>query len=224
MSIKERKKREKEQRHNHIINAAEKVVREKGLEDATMTGIAREAELSKGTLYLYFKNKNELYMALVERGSNMLNGYLTKVFSGDHTGIELIRLMGENYLSFVKNNPVYFNCFCYYENLKDADELQNSQMAQTCENNLREAMSFMTRALQVGMQDGTVQDSYDPKELAVIIWASSRGITMMNHMARETDHHLKMLDEMQINTDSLFENFLKLIGSGIATEKGIKKL
>ncbi len=222
MSIEERKEREKQRRRERIIDAAEKVIRKKGLEDATMTEIAQQAELSKGTLYLYFKNKNELYMALVQRGSNMLNSRLAKVFSGDHTGIELIRLMGENYLDFVKNNPLYFNCFNYYDSLRDTEELQNSAMAQTCEENIREAMSLMIRALQVGMQDGTVQDSYDPKELAVLIWASSRGITMINHMARETDHHLKMLEEMEIDTDSLFENFLNMIGGGIATEKGSK--
>lgn len=217
-----RKAREKEQRRNHIIDAAEQVIFSKGLEETTMEEIAEKAELSKGTLYLYFKNKNDLYMAICERGSNLLNSRFAKAFTGNHTGIELIRLMGETYLDFVRNNPDYFNTFMYYEALKNAEELQTSEMAKTCEENRREAMNYMTRALQIGMQDGTIDNSYDPKELAVLLWASTRGITTITHM-KQTGHHYKMLDEMDINTDSLFKNFLNLVGTGMATEKGRKQ-
>lgn len=222
MSIEERKAREKEQRKNDIIDAAEEVIFSKGLEQATMEEIAETAELSKGTLYLYFKNKNELYMAICKRGSNELNSRFSKIFAGDHTGIELIRMMGETYLDFVRSNPDYFNTFVYYETLKDAEELEKSEMAQVCEENRREAMNYMIRALQIGMQDGTIKDSFDPKELAILIWSSTRGITTVTHM-KQTGHHFKMLDEMDINVDSLFKNFLNLIGEGMATEKGRKQ-
>ena len=221
MGTEERKAREKEQRKNTIIDAAENVIFSKGLEQATMEEIAEEAELSKGTLYLYFKNKNELYMAICERGSNLLNSRFSKIFAGNHTGIELIRMMGETYLAFVQNNPDYFNAFIYYENLKDSEELQSSEMAQTCEDNRREAMNYMVRALQIGMQDGTIDNSYDPRELALLIWSSTRGITTITHM-KQTGHHFQMLDEMDIDMDSLYKNFLNLIGSGMATEKGRK--
>lgn len=221
MGTEERKAREKEQRRNAIIDAAEKVIFSKGLDQATMEEIAEEAELSKGTLYLYFKNKNELYMAITQRGSDMLNSKFSKIFNSDHTGLELIRLMGETYLDFVKTHPDYFNAFLYYESLKDTEELENSEMAQTCEENRNEALNYMVRCLQIGMQDGTIDDSYNPKELAIIIWASTRGITMMNHM-KQSGHYFQKLDDMEINTDSMFHNFLNLIGSGMATEEGRK--
>lgn len=222
MGTEERKAREKERRRNNIIDAAEKVIFAKGLDQATMEEIAEEAELSKGTLYLYFKNKNELYMAITQRGSDMLNSRFAKIFNSDHTGLELIRLMGETYLDFVKNNPDYYNAFVYYESLKDTAELENSEMAQICEENRNEAMNYMVRCLQIGMQDGTIDDSYDPRELAILIWASTRGITMVNHM-KQSGHYFQMLDDMKIDTDSLFENFLNLIGTGMATEKGRRK-
>lgn len=220
MGTEERKAREKERRRNQIIDAAERIIFSKGLEQATMDEIAEEAELSKGTLYLYFKNKNELYLAITQRGSNILNSRFAKVFAGDsdYKGIELIRLLGETYLNFVRENPDYFKAFMYYESLSNVEELQKSEYAQTCEENRREAMNLMIRALQIGMQDGTVDDSYDPKELAVVIWSSTRGITTMSHM-RGVGHHFEMLDEMEIQIDSLFEGFLKLVGTGIATDK-----
>lgn len=64
MGIQERKEREKERRRQQIIVAAKRVFSEKGFSKATMEDIAKEAELSPGTLYLYFKNKEELYASL----------------------------------------------------------------------------------------------------------------------------------------------------------------
>ena len=223
MGTEERKAREKERRRNQIIDAAERVIFSKGLEQSTMDEIAEEAELSKGTLYLYFKNKNELYLAITQRGSDILNSRFAKVFARghEHTGIELIRLIGETYLNFVRENPDYFKAFMYYESLSNVEELKESEFAQNCEENRREALNFMIRALQIGMQDGTVDDTYDPKELAIVIWSSTRGITTISHM-RGVGHHFEMLEEMQIDVSSLFENFLKLVGTGIATEQARK--
>jgi AcrR family transcriptional regulator len=64
MGIRERKERERERRRQQIMVAAKRVFTEKGFSKATMEDIAKEAELSPGTLYLYFKNKDELYASL----------------------------------------------------------------------------------------------------------------------------------------------------------------
>jgi len=64
MGIQERKEREGERRRQQIIVAARRVFSVKGFNKATMEDIAGEAELSPGTIYLYFKNKDELYASL----------------------------------------------------------------------------------------------------------------------------------------------------------------
>ncbi len=64
MGIQERKEREKERRRQQILVAAKRVFSEKGYSRATMEDIANAAELSPGTLYLYFKNKEELFASL----------------------------------------------------------------------------------------------------------------------------------------------------------------
>ena len=218
MGTKERKKRERKERREQILHAAEEVIFVKGLERSTMTEIAEQAELSKGTLYLYFKNKSELYIAIAKRGSDKLNGQFAKVFAGDFSGLQLVRKLGETYLRFVRENPGYFDAFQYYETLNDEEELNESDIAASCEENRRGALSFMIRALQIGMQDGTIDDSYDPKQLAIMLWSSTRGITVMSYM-REMGHYFKVLDDMEIKTETLFDDFLKMVGTGIATEE-----
>jgi AcrR family transcriptional regulator len=64
MGIQERKEREKERRRQQIIVAAKRIFSEKGFNKTTMEDIAKEAELSPGTIYLYFKNKEELSVSL----------------------------------------------------------------------------------------------------------------------------------------------------------------
>ena len=67
MGIHERKEREKERRRQQIMVAAKRVFSVSGFSKSTMEDIAREAELSPGTIYLYFKNKDELYASLSVR-------------------------------------------------------------------------------------------------------------------------------------------------------------
>ncbi len=67
MGIQERKNREKERRRQQIIIAAKKIFSSKGFHKTTMEDIAKKAELSPGTLYLYFKNKDELFASLSMR-------------------------------------------------------------------------------------------------------------------------------------------------------------
>ena len=79
MGIQERKEREKERRRQQIIVAAKRVFSSKGFNKATMEDIAKEAELSPGTLYLYFKNKEELYASLSLRILQYLHIRVTHV-------------------------------------------------------------------------------------------------------------------------------------------------
>ncbi|MBK7606925.1 MAG: helix-turn-helix transcriptional regulator [Saprospiraceae bacterium] len=51
-----------------ILNAAEKIFEEVGFVNAKMDDIAREASMSKGSIYFYFQSKENLYMAITYRG------------------------------------------------------------------------------------------------------------------------------------------------------------
>jgi len=55
------------ERKDQIMNAAEEVFTRKGFSDARMDDIAEETGLSKGTLYLYYKSKNDLIIAILDR-------------------------------------------------------------------------------------------------------------------------------------------------------------
>ena len=76
MGIEERREREKEMRRQQIMDAAKTVFASKGFGGATMENIAEEAEFSPATLYLYFKNKDEMFASLNLR---MLQDLITRM-------------------------------------------------------------------------------------------------------------------------------------------------
>lgn len=219
MTTAPRKEREKRRRREAIVDAAEEVIRERGFDSATMDEIAERAELSKGALYLYFENKMALYLAICERGSAKLNRQFADVLALDRTGLELIRKLGEVYIDFIREHPVYFQAFSHYEGVMDDSFLADSEIAQQCEEHARQSLTYITRTLQIGMQDGTIDNSYDPKELAVLIWACSRGVVQMM-ATNNRGHHFKMIGELDLNMDSLLSSLLKLLENGMVGKRG----
>lgn len=65
MSTTARREREKQQRRESIVDAAEKLFFSKGYDDVSLDDIAQEAELNRATIYLYFENKEDLCFAVI---------------------------------------------------------------------------------------------------------------------------------------------------------------
>ena len=72
MSIKELKEREKEQRREYIIDAAEKLFFSRGYDNVSMNDIAEAVEMNKATLYLYFANKESLFFSVILKGVRLM--------------------------------------------------------------------------------------------------------------------------------------------------------
>jgi len=79
MGVLERRVKERELRRAAILDAARKVFLEVGIEQASMDRIATEAELAKGTLYIYFPGKNQLILAIMADHIEQLNALLSDI-------------------------------------------------------------------------------------------------------------------------------------------------
>ncbi len=108
MGIAERKEREKLQRRMDIIDAAEKVFFSRGFESATMDEIAGKAELSKGTLYLYFKSKEDLQFAIFMRGSDILMKMMKDDLSSGSKGYQGLLELADSFIRFSRETQGLF--------------------------------------------------------------------------------------------------------------------
>jgi AcrR family transcriptional regulator len=86
-----RKEREKEARREAILDAAVRMFTREGNYDPTLDEIAAEAELSKGTIYNYFKDKHYLFAALLIRCHETATQHLEETVAGHNTLLELVR-------------------------------------------------------------------------------------------------------------------------------------
>lgn len=115
MAIKDRREREKEQRRNDILNAAEKLFFARGYDDVSMNDIAKEVELSKATLYLYFDNKEELFFAIVRLGTRILNSMIREEVDKAESGIDKVLAFRMAYHEFNRDYTDYIRIYNYFQ-------------------------------------------------------------------------------------------------------------
>jgi len=106
-----RKEREYQTRREEILKAAERVFAEKGFHNSTVAEIAKKSEFAIGTLYQFFKNKEELYYTMMlEKFDLLYNTLLTKL--GKNTQcLEKLSCLVEVALSFIEQNVDFFKIF-----------------------------------------------------------------------------------------------------------------
>ncbi len=111
MGVKERREREENARLATILEAAEDVFAEQGYYHARMDAIAERAELAKGTLYYYFKSKDEIYVHLLEREIRKIHEEIRRRITGRETFLEILEMWIEFYLEYFENNQGFLRMF-----------------------------------------------------------------------------------------------------------------
>ncbi len=178
MGTAERREREKLRRRTDIIDSAENVFFSKGFENSTMDDVASEAELSKGTLYLYFKSKEELYLEIVHRATKILSGLFLEAVKNKVTGLEKTKAIGEGFIKFNKEYPNYHDAFLYHQT-KEYDEKLSVDLESSVFGVKRQSMEIFVDAIESGIKDGSIRENLDPVKTAVLLWGETTGILML---------------------------------------------
>ncbi len=109
MGTTERRAREKQQRRTVILDTARQLFFTQGFRDTTIDDIAHAAELARGTIYLYFEGKEEIYATVLEAGLDMLHTMIQA--SQDPQGDPLTNLLAGNdaFMAFHDQHAAYYN-------------------------------------------------------------------------------------------------------------------
>ncbi|MGA2467718.1 MAG: TetR/AcrR family transcriptional regulator [Thermodesulfobacteriota bacterium] len=99
-----------------ILSAAEKVFAAKGFFPATMNDIAREADFGTGTLYRYFKSKEELYFTLIDEKVEEINRLVKDELSRKTSAVERIKKVLELQFEFFERNRDFFRIYISEQN------------------------------------------------------------------------------------------------------------
>ena len=102
-------------RKSELLNAARAVFGKKGFHEASIEEIAEMAEVAKGTVYLYYKSKNDLYLEALRFGIESLVNELKTRADSAGSCLETLRLLTRTKIVFFEENRDFFRI--YYSEL-----------------------------------------------------------------------------------------------------------
>ncbi len=218
MGINERKEKEKEIRRNDIIEAAERIFFTKGYDNATMDDVAKEAEFSKRTVYIYFNSKEQIYFEIMTRGYKLLIGMLKNDAQEEKAcnAIEEIRQISLILYRFSKDYPEYFKAIMEYENGEmDFQKGIPDQSREECYALGEEILGHLTVALEKGIAEGSIRGDLDVVKTALALWACTIGVF---NTAKKKENYIK--NYHRTTSEELISAAFQLIIRSIQTENG----
>ena len=208
MGVSERREREKAQRRVDIIDAAERIFFEKGIETATMDEVAEAAELSKGTLYLYFKSKEDLYLAILVRGMEILKDMFEAAVAENELGVDKVGAIGRAYFQFGASHTDYFNAMLYFDSSEPPVEEEG--YANVCDELSTRLFEIVAGAVQSGIEDGSIRSDADPVRTALTLYATSTGMLQITVLKGN-----KIREEFDVDPATVVENYFDLVDQSL---------
>ena len=180
----ERKHREKEQRREHILSAAERLFFSRWYDDVSMDEIATEAALSKATLYLYFKDKESLFFAVVNRGIKILCSIVKE--EKKHAADLVTALISGGYGRFLKEYPDHAKAYFYFRSGRfDLSRDTLSADAQEILALINTLVEMLLSSIKRGIEDGVVRSDVNPVSVAVLNMLIAEGLLNMSSDLRK---------------------------------------
>jgi len=209
--IQERREREKARRIESILEAAKKVLFSKGYVKATMDQIALEAEISKPTIYQYFKSKDDLFFSLMlpvveDIGTELekIENKLTRNRYKD--GTPLIRDLFEGLLRTYERAPVTFRIVQLFQQTGLVQEL--NEEIQTALNSMGgRNFEIARRIAKLAMKQGLLRNT-NIYRFVDVLWGLFVGIVQLEDIKsqhRQENRFLKPVLKLaqEIMTDAM---------------------
>lgn len=192
-----------------IVDAAERLFIEKGYHGTRVSEVARLADVSIGSIYVHFENKEGLYAALMERALSIEARYFDAIFNDDSiTDLEKILRLGEAYLQFFRDHPAYFRMLMIpHEDVPEATA-ETAIGKQVVERGTRQRKQFED-VIASAVDQGVLRDDINPAHAASFWWAAWNGVIALT-LRRDR----LMLDPAELE-DVLMEG-RRMIAQGMA--------
>ena len=153
-----RKERERLAREAEIIAAAEKLFIAKGFDNTTMDEIAKAAEFTKRTVYLYFTSKENLFYGVLINGLKQLFSYIDEAIASGKTGFDKIQGIRGALNRFVKESPDIYRLMNYTQYIKSTSEtIPNHQELMKLNSRL---FSQFYQVFDAGIADGSIRSDF----------------------------------------------------------------
>jgi AcrR family transcriptional regulator len=212
MGIAERRERDKEALRTRIVEAARDIVSERGLDALSMRTIAERIEYSPATIYLYFRDKNELVGEVIRAGFETMSSYIEVEL--DKAGptsnpMQQHRALGRAYANFALENTAYFRVMFELPTVPHAGCIQEAGCGGFSEGDPR----FMESMIQSAMDEGLYRRG-SARTSSLVAWGVIHGLTSLylsGHLAHAVTSHEAFRE--------LVEQAMDFLGDGMASRE-----
>lgn len=194
MGIQERKEREKEALRQKIIEAATQLFQQENYAGVSMRKIAKAIEYSVGTLYLYYKDKDELFLAVQEAAFERAFEYIQQLPPTEDP-LELLRNLGERYIHFGLHNPDFYRLMFMMDNPMQALDESDGWRSGI------KLHQLLCTIVEACIQQGKLPNN-NAAEMSFALWSFVHGMVSLKITCRLDIYSGKHLPEMPPITDT----------------------
>jgi len=170
-----RREREKELHRAEIMDAAESLFASKGFSGVSMREVARKAEFALGTIYRFFKGKEDLYAQIVKRRLVALSSAVDRAVSEHHDSIKRLEAFVEAKVRFFADNVAFLHL--YFSEVKGASA-SNIRSTATAVKSTYAALLKKLAGLFEALKRQHGHDDIDPDEMAVALDGATDGFLL----------------------------------------------
>jgi AcrR family transcriptional regulator len=165
-----------ERRYHHgnlrsaLLDAAERTVRDRGVQDLSLRELAREVGVSHGAPRRHFPDRQALLDALAQNGFERLGRELRAAVDGAGDDFEeRLRATGAAYIRFASEDPALLELMFAGKHRDDAEALQEAA---------ERAFSVMLELIARGQAEGLIEPG-DPERVGFVLFATIQGIASL---------------------------------------------
>ncbi len=174
MGTSERKAKEKEELKTLILRSARKLFVEHGIEQTTIRKIASAIDYSVGTVYVYYKDKNDILHDLHSQGFQQLGGEM-RVLVSVADPMERLKALGRVYLRFALENPDMYDLMFTLKAPMDFLDSVNEEEWNEGKGTFAVLLETVDQCIKAGHFEG---HSLEP--LAFAIWGAVHGMASLH--------------------------------------------
>lgn len=207
MGVSERKERHKEDLKKEILAAAQQLYTERGLEATSIRNIAEKIEYSPATIYLYYKDKNDIVYALHQEGFKFLAAHFQEAIKDITDPFLRLKTIGLAYVQFaMQHEDIYKLLFIMKEPLLHVENSKDVEWDEG-DNAFDLLISVVMQCQEAGYFKGM-----DVKNLAFIIWSTVHGLCALRVSGHMAHICLKKSDlGLDEQTDAAFQGFISML-------------
>lgn len=171
----ERRVKEKDSRKKLILKSARSLFFKKGFNQVTVDEIAKSSELGKGSIYLYFESKEEIYAQILLNDIDDFNSQVAVLLDKKSSSTDFLTEFSYIYIDFFLNDGELFRILMTYMLQPAKMNLPEALNAQILNANAR-SIDVIGKILQLGVDSKEFSADINIKQNQNALWGLLNGI------------------------------------------------